>query len=86
MQRSAAAERFRLIQQLQDRFPVLWLVKKLQVARSGYYSWLQRQSNPGKRAKQDKEIAADIEVYLKPIAAAMGRRVFIRNYVVMAVI
>ena len=64
MQRSAAAERFRLIQQLQDRFPVLWLVKKLQVARSGYYSWLQRQSNPGKRAKQSQEIAEYIEVIL----------------------
>lgn len=50
---------------MQDRFPVLWLVKKLQVARSGYYSWLQRQSNPGKRAKQDEEIAADIEVVFK---------------------
>ena len=62
MQRAAAAERFRLIQQLQDRFPVLWLVKKLQVTRSGYYSWLQRQSNLGRRAKQDKEISADNEV------------------------
>jgi len=30
MQRAAAAERFRLIQQLQDRLQVLWLVKKLQ--------------------------------------------------------
>ena len=49
MQRAAAAERFRLIQQLQDRFPVLWLVKKLQVARSGYYSWMQRQNNPANK-------------------------------------
>ena len=72
MQRSAAAERFRLIQQLQDRFPVLWLVKKLQVARSGYYSWLQRQSNPGKRAKQDDEIAADIEVVFKTHRSRYG--------------
>ena len=74
------------MEQLQDRFPVLWLVKKLQVAHSGYYSWLQMQSNPGKRAKQDEEIAADIEVVFKPVAAAMYRHVFIRNYVVTAAI
>ncbi len=41
------------------------MVKKLNVARSGYYSWLQRQSNPGKRAQQDEEIAADIELVFK---------------------
>jgi putative transposase len=51
---------------------VLWLVKKLQVARSGYYSWLQRQSNPGKRAKQDEEIAADIEVVFKTHRSRYG--------------
>ena len=41
------------------------MVKKLNVARSGFYSWLQRQSNPGKRAQQDEEIAADIELVFK---------------------
>ena len=60
------------MQRAADRFPVLWLVKKLQVARSGYYSWLQRQSNPGKRAKQDKEIAADIEVVFKTHRSRYG--------------
>ena len=51
---------------------MLWLVKKLHVARSGYYSWLQRQSNPGKRAKQDEEIAADIEVVFKTHRSRYG--------------
>ncbi len=39
-----------MILQLQDRFPIAWLVKRLNVARSGCYSWLQRQANPGSRA------------------------------------
>ena len=36
--RTAAAERFRMIHQLKDRFPVEWLCKQLDVARRGYYS------------------------------------------------
>ena len=37
-----------MIHELQDRFPIAWLVKRLNVARSGYYSWLQTagQSRP----------------------------------------
>jgi putative transposase len=34
--------------------------------------WLQRQSNPGKRAKQDEEIAADIEVVFKTHRSRYG--------------
>jgi putative transposase len=50
-----------MIHQLQDRFPIAWLVKRLNVARSGYYAWLQRQANPGPRATEDDEIAGAIE-------------------------
>ena len=57
---------------MQDRFPVLWLLKELQVARGGYYSWLQRQSNPGKRAKQEKENTTDIEVEFKTHRSRYG--------------
>ncbi len=42
-----------------------WVSKKPQVARSGYYSWLQKQGVSFKRAKQDEEISADIEVVFK---------------------
>jgi len=41
------------------------MLKKLNVARSSYYSCLQRQSNSGKRAQQDEEIEADIELVFK---------------------
>jgi hypothetical protein len=73
-----------LIQQLQDQFPILWMVKKLNVARSGYYSWLQRQSNPGKRAQQDEEIAADIELVFKTHRRRYGPLESTRNCVKMA--
>jgi putative transposase len=50
-----------MINELQDRFPIAWLVKRMNVARSGYCSWLQRQANPGPRATEDDEIAGAIE-------------------------
>ena len=37
MQRAAAAERFRLIEALSDRFSTAWLCRQLAVARSGFY-------------------------------------------------
>ncbi len=49
-----------MIDELKDRFPIAWLCQRLDVARSGYYSWLQRQSNPGPRRTEDEEIASEI--------------------------
>ena len=51
---------------------MLGLVKKLQVARSGL--------------NKIKKLPQILRWYLKPIAAAMDRHVFIRNYVVTAAI
>ena len=46
---------------MQDQFPIAWLTRRLNVARSAYYSWLHRQQNPASRHQQDEEIAGVIE-------------------------
>ena len=51
---------------------MLWIVKKLQVARSGL--------------NKMKKLPQILKWYLKPIAAAMDPHVFIRNYGVTAAI
>jgi putative transposase len=61
MQRAAVAERFRLIDQLADRHSISWLCRQLDVARSGYYAWRQRQKAPGERAAENAVISAEIE-------------------------
>jgi hypothetical protein len=37
------------------------MTKKLHVTRSGYYAWLDRQENPGPRAKEEETIAKAID-------------------------
>jgi hypothetical protein len=61
MQGAAAAERFRLISRLSDRFSTAWLCRQLGVARSGFYDWRQRQHNPGPRAQENAAITAQIQ-------------------------
>ncbi|MEB3331513.1 MAG: IS3 family transposase [Synechococcaceae cyanobacterium] len=61
MQRAAAAERFRLIEALSDRFSTAWLCRQLGVARSGFYAWRQRQLNPGRRVREDMAITAQVQ-------------------------
>ena len=59
--RAAAAERFRLIDQLAHQHPVAWLCRRLGVARSGYYAWKHRQqAPPGKRQAENAVITAEI--------------------------
>ena len=61
MQGAAAAERFRLIEALSDRFSTAWLCKQLGVARSGFYAWRQRQHNPGPRAQENEAITSQVQ-------------------------
>lgn len=49
------------MQNLQDQFPIAWLSRRLNVARSAYYAWLHRQQNPASRTRDDEEIAGVIE-------------------------
>jgi putative transposase len=59
--RAAAAERFRLIEQLTGRHSIAWLCRQLCVARSGFYAWRQRQEAPGMRAVENAAITAEIQ-------------------------
>ena len=38
-----------------------WLCKQLGVARSGFYSWRQRQHNPGRRALENAALTAQVQ-------------------------
>jgi transposase-like protein len=60
-QGAAAAERFRLISQLSDRFSLAWLCRQLGVARSGFYAWLQRQLNPGPRSLENADLMVEVQ-------------------------
>jgi len=40
---------------------VAWLCKQLDVARSGFYAWRQRQHNPGPRALENAAITAQVQ-------------------------
>jgi putative transposase len=40
---------------------VAWLCKQLGVARSGFYSWRQRQHNPGRRALENAALTAQVQ-------------------------
>jgi hypothetical protein len=60
-QRAAAAESFRLISRLTDRFSVAWLCKQLGVACSRFYALRQRQQNPGPRAQENAAITAQVQ-------------------------
>ncbi|MCP9850756.1 transposase [Cyanobium sp. Morenito 9A2] len=57
---AAAAERFRLIEALCERFSIAWLCGQLGVARSGFYAWRQRQQNPGPRAQENAAITTEV--------------------------
>jgi transposase InsO family protein len=59
--RAAAAERFRLIEQLAGRHSIAWLCRPLGVARSGFYAWRRRQEAPGMRAVENAAITAEIQ-------------------------
>ena len=62
MVRAAAAERFRLIDQLAHQHSVAWLCRRLGVARSRYYAWKHRQQAlPGKRQAENAVITAAIQ-------------------------
>jgi putative transposase len=61
MQGAAAAERFQLIDSLSDRFSTAWLCRQLEVARSGFYDWRQRQHNPGPWAQENAAITSQIQ-------------------------
>lgn len=47
---------------LKNQFAIGWMAKQLDVARSGYYAWVERQKNPGKRAKENAELTAKIKI------------------------
>lgn len=64
-QGAAAAERFRLIDELADRHSVAWLCRQLGVARSGYCAWRQRQEAPGRRAAENARLTAEIETVFR---------------------
>jgi transposase InsO family protein len=38
------------------------MARQLDVARSGYYAWIERLKNPGKRAKENAELTAKIKI------------------------
>jgi len=47
---------------LKKSFAVGWMAKQLDVARSGYYAWVERQQNPGKREIENAELTAKIRI------------------------
>ena len=62
MQRAVVAERFRLIAELSGRHSTIsWLCRKLDVGRSGFYAWRQRQEVPGPLAAENAVITAEIQ-------------------------
>jgi transposase InsO family protein len=50
-----------LIAELSGRHPVSWLCRQLDVARSGFYAWRQRQEVPGPLAAENAVITAEIQ-------------------------
>jgi putative transposase len=50
---------------MKDQFSILTLCETLEVSRSGYYDWANRLLNPGPRALQNQELAADIKAIHK---------------------
>lgn len=40
--------------------PIRWLCAVLEVSASGYYDWVERQTQPGPRAQEDLQLAAQI--------------------------
>ncbi len=63
---------FPLIDQLADQHSVAWLPRQLGVARSGFYSWWQRQEAAGKRVAENARLTAEIEAVSASTAASEG--------------
>ncbi|MCX5946481.1 MAG: IS3 family transposase [Cyanobacteria bacterium] len=55
-----------MINTLSDRFPAAWLCRQLGVARSGYYAWRQRQQHPGRRARENTVLTAQLQTVFEP--------------------
>ena len=51
-----------MMDRLKNQFAIGWMAKQLNVARSGYYAWVERQKNPGKREKENAELTARIKI------------------------
>jgi hypothetical protein len=47
---------------LKHSFAIGWMAKQLAVTRSGYYAWVERQKNPGKREKENAELMDKIRI------------------------
>lgn len=47
--------------ELKSNFAIGWMAKQLDVTRSGYYAWEQRQKVPGKREKENAVLTAKIK-------------------------
>ena len=63
--------RFHFIQQHAGRYSIQRMCRVLQVARSGYYAWCQRQHQPSQRAQREKQLLTRIQ-----IAFAEGRKTY----------
>lgn len=50
-----------MIAELSGRHPVSWLCRQLEVTRSGFYAWRQRQEVPGPLARENAVITAEIQ-------------------------
>ena len=63
-----------MIARLKADFTVLWLCRRLQVSRSGYYEWVQMQVSPSKAAQRRNELAGFVLTEFQMSSYAAGRR------------
>lgn len=63
-----------MIARLKADFPILWLCRRLQVTRSGFYEWAGMQANPSNAARRRNELAAYVLTEFQTSSYAAGRR------------
>jgi len=72
-----------MMDRLKNQFAIGWMAKQFNVARSGYYAWVERQKNPGKREKENAELTARIKIIFHDKKNIMVRLVFTLNFELM---